>query len=145
MRTTALRFLRCFVLVGILAIPPIVFADGHGYYRGGGHVVVVPRYHAYYPYWGYGWGYGWRWGWGPYWGYSPYYVETMGRIKIKDPNKSDEVFINSSYTGTVGKMKNISLNPGSYTIMIRRQGKELFNQSVYVVVGKTAEIIIEGG
>jgi hypothetical protein len=141
MRMTALRFLTCFTLIGILAIPSTVFADGHGFYRGGGHMVVVPRYSAYYPYWSYGWG----WGWEPYWGYSPYYVATTGKIKIKDPNKSDEVFINGSYTGTVEKMKNISLNPGSYTIMVQRQGKELFNRSVYIIVGRTLEITIEGG
>jgi hypothetical protein len=140
MRMTALRLLMGIALVGILAIPSTVFAEGHGFYRGGGRVVVVPRYSAYYPYWGNGWG------WGPYWGgYGPYYVETTGKIKIKDSKKSDEVYINGSYAGTVDRMKNISLNPGSYTLMVRRQGKELFNQSVYVVVGKTVEITIEGG
>jgi hypothetical protein len=138
MRTNALRFLTKLFLGFLLVLPFAASAETHEHYRGGGQVVIIPRYSYAYPYWGWGWG-------GPFWDDGPYYYENTGWIKIKDPNKSDEVLVNGAYAGTVAKMKTMKLSPGNYTIQIRREGKELLNRSIYVVVGKTVEINLDGG
>jgi len=140
MRNTALRFLTKFALVSLLMLPFVVSAEAHGHFGGGGRAIIVPHYSYYHPYWGYG---GWGWA-NPYWGYGPYYYEDKGTIKIKDHDKSDQVYINGAFAGIAEKMKNIKLDPGQYTIQIRRQGNELLNRSVYVIAGKTVEIDVGG-
>jgi len=140
MRITALRLLTKFALVGLLMLPSAVSAEAREHFRGGGRVAVVPSYSLYYPYWGWGWG----WGWGPYWDYGPYYYESTGKIKIKDYNKFDEVYINGAYAGTVDKLKSIKLNPGRYTVEIKQQGKDILNRSVYVIAGQTVQIDVKG-
>lgn len=82
-----------------------------------------------YPYYPYGWG----------WGY-PYYYDTRGKIKLRAYNESDNVFINGAYAGTAKKRHEIKLDPGTYNIEVRRQGKTLVNRNVYVLAQKTVEI-----
>src|SRR5512133_2597788 len=74
--------------------------EGHEGYRG--RAVIVQ------PSWGWGSGWGWRpgwgwepgWGWRSYWGgyYPPNYysIDDRGKIKISDPNKSDQVYIDGA-------------------------------------------------
>ena len=138
MRTTALRFLTTLFLGCLLVLPLAASAETHGRFRGGGQVVIVPRYSYAYPYWGWGWG-------GFFWNDGPYYYENTGWIKIKDHNKSDEVLVNGAYAGTVAKVKMMKLSPGNYSIQIRREGNDLFKRSIYVVVGKTVEINLDRG
>jgi hypothetical protein len=138
MRTNALRFLTIIFLSCLLVLPLSAFAETHEHFRGGGHVVIVPSYSYAYPYWGWGWA-------NPFWDGGPYYYETAGWVKIKDNNKTDEVLVNGAYAGTVAKMKTMKLSPGNYTIQILREGKDLFNRRIYVVVGKTVEINLDKG
>jgi hypothetical protein len=137
MRSTALRLLTKTALVCLLMTQAAVFTEAHERYRGGGRAIIVPHYAYAYPYWGWGWG-------GPFWNYTPYYYENVGRIKIKDQNKTDEVFLNGAYAGIVDKMKTIKLSPGNYTIQVRRNGKDLLNQRVFVVADKTVEVNLDG-
>lgn len=136
MRRNALRLLTKMALACMLILPFSIAAQAHGRFGGGRGIVVVPRYSYVHPFWGY------YWGWGPYWNYGPYYQETRGQVKILDRIKSDQVYINNAYAGTVAKMKTIKLDPGHYTIELRRDGSVLLTQSVYVVAGKTVEVAL---
>jgi len=134
MRKKALRILIPFTLASLMMFPFASYAKAHGHFVGSVHTIIAPGYGFYYPYWGWGWGY-------PYWGYGPYYPEySAGKIKIKDSNKSDQVYIDGAYAGTAEKMKTITLSPGSYSVEIRQQNKDRVNRKVYVVAGKTVEI-----
>jgi hypothetical protein len=136
---TALSLLKKMALAGVLMLPIVIPAEAHEHFGGGGHTIVVPRYPYYYPY------YYQYWGWGnPYWYYGPYITENKGWVKVKDQFKSDEVFINNAFAGTADKMKSIKLDPGNYTIQIRREGRDLLNRNIYVVAGKTVEIYPDG-
>lgn len=117
-----------FSVAGLLMIPTAVSAAeaGHGPFQAS-HSILVQ-----YPY-PYGWGYPGYWG--PY-----YYYDTRGKIKIRDENEFDQVYINGAYAGTVGKRKTIRLEPGRYNIEVRRQEKELVKREVYVLTQKTVEI-----
>ena len=140
MRRSALSRLLLKLALACMLMPLFTAStQARGRWGGGGHVVIVPRYSYYYPFWG------WDWGWGgPFWDYGPYYHENVGWIKIKDHSKSDEVLLNGAYAGTANKLKTIRLAPGNYTIQIRRDGKDLLSQNVYVVPGKTLEINADG-
>jgi hypothetical protein len=145
MRTHALRILAKLALVGLLILPLAISAGARERHEGRGRGIIVPRYSYYYPYYRYpGWGWGAYLG-NPYWDYAPYYQETKGKIKIKDFDKSDQVYIDGAYAGTAGKMKTVKLDPGRYTIQVRRQGTEILNRNVYVIAGKTVEIDFNGG
>ncbi len=136
MQPKALRALILFSLICLAAFPVAAKANGNGRAFGGNRVFVVHSFPRF-------------WGWyDPFWGYyGPYYysVDYRGKIKIKDANKLDEVYLNGAYAGTVDKMKNIWLNPGRYKIQIRNQGRQLLDQEVYVVTGKTVELHVGRG
>lgn len=103
----------------------------------GGRVILVRPY--------YNWGMGF--GWAPYWGgyYPPYYSTTndWGNIKINDHNKSDQVYINGALAGSVGETHSFKIKPGQYNIQIRQDGKQIFNQQVYVIPGKTIKLHVD--
>ena len=139
MRYKALLAITLLSVICLLVFPVPVSAAGHGHAFGGNRGGAFYSY----PYWGGGWGGGWGWGlWGyPYWGY--YGPENYsGKIKIEDVNKNDQVYLNGAYAGTVKKLKNIWLDPGRYSIEVREQGKDLVNQYVYVMPGKTVDISV---
>ncbi|HTY62515.1 MAG TPA: hypothetical protein VMG30_09685 [Acidobacteriota bacterium] len=138
MRSTALRFLTILALGCLLMSLFTASSVARDRWGGGGRVILVPRYSYYYPYWGWGWG-------GPFWNYGPYYYESVGWVKIKDHNRSDEVLVNGAFAGTVDKLKTLKLAPGKYAIQIRRDGKDLLSRDIYVVVGKTLQINADGG
>ena len=124
-------------VVLLLALPLEASAEGHVSAFIGTRPVVIHSY----PYWG------WGGPWGdPFWGgyYGPYYYDLRGKIKIKDDNKYDQVYLNGAYAGTVDKLKNMRLDPGRYTVQIRQQGKPVVDRQVYVVSGKTVEIHVNG-
>ena len=127
MYAKTLSFLARLFLVCLLMLPLAGTAEARGV------IFVGPGYGFYYPYWGFGWGY-------PYGYYGPYAYPSMGQLKIKDSIKSDQVYINDAYAGTVDKLKNMKLNPGHYSVRITQQGKDLLSQNIYVVPGKTVEI-----
>ena len=137
MRKKALRAMTAFSLALMLMVPVIASAQmrAHHFASGGVGTVVVP---------GYPWGYGWGWG-DPFWSYGPYYpIDNRGKIKIKDADKYDQVYVNGSFAGTVDKLKNMRMDPGNYDIQINRQGRDLVNRRVYVLSGKTVEINVNG-
>jgi hypothetical protein len=108
-----------------------------------GHEGFQTRTMVVHPYWG---GRA-SWGWSPYWGnvYPPfnYPMDDRGTIKIKDHDKSDQVFIDGAYAGMVEKMGTLRLKPGRYDIQIRRDGREILIQQVYVVSEKTIKIKVD--
>jgi hypothetical protein len=130
-----------FFLAFLVGFPLLASAQGRDqrFARPGARVEAVPGFYPN-PYWGY------NWGWGePFWGYGPYYpLDTTGKIKIKDENKYDQVYVNGAFAGRVEKLKSMYLDPGSYDIRIHRNGKELLSRNVYVIVGKTVEINVNG-
>jgi hypothetical protein len=103
--------------------------------RGRGHGFVYGGFYA---------PYGWGWGWGgPFWGdytWAPYYWDYTGTVKLENVSKSDAVYINGSYAGRADKLHSIYLNPGSYSIMVKNNGKTILDQRVYVVTGKTIKL-----
>ncbi len=91
------------------------------------------------PGWGLGWGPGWGWGWGwnqPYW----YYQYHTGEIKLENVNNKDQVYVNGAFAGKAGDLKTMRLSPGSYLIEVRREGKDMLKDQVYVAIGKTVKL-----
>lgn len=135
MRIKALRTIISLIFVFLLAFPVLSAANDGG--RGGGRRTVVVQ--SYYPFWG---GYGWH---DPFWGgyYGPTYfpIDTRGKIKIKDFNDFDQVYVNGAYAGTVDDVGSLRLEPGKYNIQIRKQGRPIVDREVYVVSGKTVKIV----
>jgi len=84
----------------------------------------------------------------PFWApFSPYYYPASfaygvdkGQIELKANPKDAAVYIDGAYAGTVQRLKNIWLDPGAYDLSIRANGREPFQQRVYVLTGKTLNI-----
>jgi hypothetical protein len=93
-----------------------------------------------------------------YWGmyspwYDPFYMgwlhpgfysgfarqPNMGEIKLKEPSKDAEVYLDGAYAGTVQKLKNMWLEPGVYNLELR-SGDRVFRKRIYVLSGKTMEL-----
>jgi hypothetical protein len=75
--------------------------------------------------------------------YRPYAVfrsPNSGAVKLDTKVKDAQVFINGAYAGTAGKLKKISLRPGSYNIELRAQGMPTYSERIYVVAGKTVRV-----
>ena len=110
---------------------------GHGRAGFGRQTIIIQPYS--------GWGYGW--GWYPYWGaYYPldgYSMDSRGTVKISDSNKSDQVYINGALAGSISKTHNFKLSPGRYDIQIRQGAKQILNEPVYVISGKTIELKVD--
>ncbi len=85
---------------------------------------------------------GWGWGWEPYWnyGWAPYYGDYTGTVKLEDAAKTDAVYINGSYAGSAKKLHSIYLDPGSYNVIVKNNGKTIVDQRVYVLTGKTIKL-----
>jgi hypothetical protein len=111
----------------------------HGHEGFGNRTILVRPYSN--------WGMGIGWGWAPYWGeyYPPYYPapDYRGNVKISDHNKSDQVYINGALAGSVGETHNFKLKPGRYDIQIRQDGRQILNQQVYVISGKTIKLKVD--
>jgi len=88
------------------------------------------------------------WGWyAPYWGPYPYgiyggnyYGAPTGAVKFDTSVKNAEVYINGAYAGTVGKLKTLHLQPGSYNIELRAPGYLQYAERIYVAPGKTLHV-----
>lgn len=84
----------------------------------------------------------------PFWTpFSSYYYPASfaygvdkGQIELKANPKDAAVYIDGAYAGTVQRLKNIWLEPGAYDLSIRANGREPFQQRVYVLTGKTLNI-----
>jgi hypothetical protein len=120
----------CAFAVALCAFPftssALAVGRGHGFVRAG-----------FYP--GYGWG------WGPFWGdytWAPYYLDYTGTVKLENALKSDSVYINGSYAGSAKELHSIYLDPGSYTITVKSNGKTIVDRQVYVVTGKTIKLVV---
>ncbi len=126
--------LLCAIAVTLCAFPLTSSAHAMGRGHWFGHRGGVYYYPAY----------GWGWG-GPFWsdyGYAwPYYYwNPKGTVKLESISKSDEVYINGSFAGEARKLKSINLDPGTYRISIKRNGKDILDQQVYVMRGKTVKL-----
>lgn len=122
-------FLGALMLGGSLFVFLIQPAMARG--RGGGAVVVAPRVGA-----------GWGW-YDPWWGYpypGYYGVDNTGTVKFETDAKDAAVYVDGGYAGTVGKLKNLHLRPGTYTIELRHAGKGTYSEKVYVAAGKTVRL-----
>ena len=111
-----------------------------------GRVVVVHR--------GYYRPFGWYGGFCGFYGpgfYGPgyygsyYHPPNAGQIKFDSPVKDAEVFIDGAYAGRAGKLKTITMRPGSYNIELRAPGRMRYAERVYVVAGKTVRLHPELG
>ena len=91
--------------------------------------------------WGWGWGPGWYY---PYWGaypYGYYYGPPSGNVEIKSANKTDTVYVDGGYVGTVAETHKIPLRPGEHNIAVQApNGQQLYNQRVDVLNHKTTKI-----
>ena len=126
-------------MVVFLALPAHAEGGRHGRAGFGGRTIIIQPYSAW------GWGYGW--GWYPYWGayYPPYVYEKddRGSVKIDDHNKSDQVYINGAFAGSIDKTHSFKLKPGRYEIQIRQNGKQVLSEQVYVISGKTVKLKVD--
>jgi hypothetical protein len=61
-------------------------------------------------------------------------------VKFDTSVKDAEVYIDGAYAGTVGKLKTVHLQPGSYDIEVRAPGRTQFDKKVYVAAGKTLHL-----
>jgi len=138
------RFDRVSSVIGAVGLPKSCIwrhDSGHGFGHGYGYSGSVVRV---YP------SFGWGWGWGaPYWyGYYPYYYpygyyyEDTGTLKIENAVKTDEVYINGSLVGSAKDNKTLHLNPGSYRVTVKHSGRDVIDQSVYIIRGKTIKLDI---
>jgi hypothetical protein len=116
-------------------------ARDNGFHHGFGYSGSVVRV---YP--SFGWGFGWG---SPYWyGYYPYYYpynyyyEDTGTLKLENAVKTDEVYINGSLVGAAKDNKTMHLQPGSYRVTVKHGDRDVLNQSVYIIRGKTIKIDI---
>ena len=136
-RKTVLVAAICAVLLIIpFASPALARGYGHGFDHGSGFRGGIVRAYPYY---------GWGWGWiGPYgYGYWPYYYyDDTGTLKLENAVKTDEVYINGSYIGEAKDNKTIHLNPGSYKLTVKHSGRDVIDQSVYILRGKTIKLDI---
>jgi hypothetical protein len=121
------------LLIFPFALSAGAMEHGHRYgFRGR----IVPAYPAYIGDWGNGWGWG-----GPFWyNYWPYYYDNTGKIKLEDVSKNDEVFINGSAVGEAKEHKSIRFNPGTYQVTVKNNGKDVIDQKVVVLQGKTIKL-----
>lgn len=97
-------------------------------------VVVRPLYVYHYdPFWD-------PWYYGP--GYIPAYNygPEQGQVKFQDFDKHDEVYINGAFAGSMDKVKNLHLNPGSYDLVVKSHHEQILERRVYVLPGKTLKI-----
>jgi hypothetical protein len=74
-----------------------------------------------------------------YYGYYDNAPQT-GALKFDTHDKNAEVYVNGAYAGTVGKLKKMHLQPGSYDIEVRDQGRTELDQKVYIGAGKTLHL-----
>ena len=121
--------MRKLFFIGIVLmtlLPATAFA------RGPAVVIVGPAFAPY------GW-YSWYGPYGPY-PYGPYPVANAGQVKLDTRVKDAEVFVDGSYAGTVRELKTMMMRSGSYDISVRASGREIFEQKVYVVAGKTLKL-----
>ena len=100
---------------------------------------------------------GFRFGWAaPYWGprvypgywgpyaYAPVYEYTnpgpTGAVRF-DTNVNDaQVYIDGAYAGTVGNLKTMALQPGSYNIEVKAPDGAQFAQKVFISPGETLHL-----
>jgi hypothetical protein len=76
---------------------------------------------------------------GPY-PYGPYLVANVGQVKLDTHVKEADVFIDGSYAGTLRDLKSMMMRPGNYDISVRAPRREVFEQKIYVVAGKTLKL-----
>jgi hypothetical protein len=124
---------------------------------GGFYSHVRYPFHPYYPYYApyylpYGWypGYYWDSYWHPYGAfYHPGYflgfaaAEGRGQIRLVDADKQDHVFINGGYAGIAGDLKSMWLDAGVYDLEVKRADRQVLNQKVYVLSGKTVKLSVQ--
>ena len=128
MRNKILIALGC-----LLLFPLLNAAQRRAYVRRPGVVYVYPRPFAYRYY-------------DPFW--DPWYYRSSfpavdrnkGELRLEHFDKHDDVFVNGSFAGRINDVKTMSLNPGSYNVVVRSQGEEIVDRQVYVVAGKTVKI-----
>jgi hypothetical protein len=59
-------------------------------------------------------------------------------VKFDTDVKDAEVYIDGAFADTVGKLKTMNLQPGSYNIEVRVPGREQFDKKAYVAAGNVA-------
>ncbi len=82
--------------------------------------------------------------WDPFWSssfYAPAPRPTTGELKIKDPGKNVNLYIDGGLVGPAHKFKKTDLTPGRHDVELRNaDGVTVYRQTVTVVLGKTTEL-----
>ena len=128
-----------FLMACLLAFPVEASAQRHGHHGTRGHGAVIYSY----PY-AYDWDW---WGWNGFWGpfYNEpygYYPPAEGTVKLEQVDKDDQVYVNGSLAGDAGHLKKMHLPPGSYTVEVKHDGRDIVNQHIYVTDGKTVKLTV---
>lgn len=74
--------------------------------------------------------------------YSPDYMQAnFGYVKLKTDLKDASVYVDGGFADKISKVKKFALRPGNHNIEVRdKEGANIFQQRVAVLVGKTTEL-----
>ncbi len=74
--------------------------------------------------------------------YPPDYMDqTFGYVKLDTKRKDASVFVDGGFADKIEKAKKFALRPGNHDIELRdSDGREIFNERVAVLVGKTTTL-----
>ncbi len=83
--------------------------------------------------------------WSPIWGayYGPEYLSYgngKGEVRLAAEPKDAAVYLDGAYAGTANRLKTIWLDPGAYNLSVSAEGREPFQQRIYVLSGKTLKL-----
>lgn len=81
-----------------------------------------------------------------YW-YDPFYFgpymvyhSNLGEVKLDTSVKDAEVFVDSGFAGTAGKLRSMWLQPGAHNLEVRAPGRAPYAERIYVLAGKTLHV-----
>lgn len=122
---------------------PVLVGGGYSYFSG---PAFLPLAYSYgYPLWGY---YGYSPFWPPFFdGYLPYAASLgagydKGEVKLRVTPKTADLFIDDAFAGSVARLKGSAwLSPGAYNICFKASGHADFCRRIYVLSGKTIDIV----
>jgi hypothetical protein len=107
--------------IAILLFPGIAFADCPGVHKGAGPV-------------------GWA---NPRMSYAwPTYEKGRERVRLKNVESKDQVFINGCDAGKAKDMRAFYLDPGSYDLIVKRNGQVVFSQNLWAKNGGATNLNI---
>ena len=71
----------------------------------------------------------------------PYYEKNRAAVRLNGFQDNDQVFVNGCDAGQAGRLEpNFFLDPGSYHIAVKSNGKQVFSRQLSVSNGQTVDL-----